>query len=160
MRLHRAGGSAESPDLARHGRAGTVGALLVSKYCDHPPLYRQSEIYAPGRGLRTLDAGRLGRGASKLLDPLVDALHRYVIAASKLHADDTPVSVLAPGQGKTKTGRLWTYVRDDRPAGDKAAPAVWFAYSLDRKGEHPERHLKKFRGILQADAYAGFNQFY
>lgn len=90
----------------------------------------------------------------------MDALHRYVIAASKLHADDTPVSVLAPGQGKTKTGRLWTYVRDDRPAGDKAAPAVWFAYSLDRKGEHPERHLKKFRGILQADAYAGFNQFY
>jgi transposase len=68
--------------------------------------------------------------------------------------------VLAPGQGKTKTGRLWTYVRDDRPAGATAAPAVWFAYSPDRKGEHPERHLKKFRGTLQADAYAGFNQLY
>jgi transposase len=68
--------------------------------------------------------------------------------------------VLAPGTGKTKTGRLWTYVRDDRPAGDTVAPAVWFAYSPDRKGEHPERHLRDFRGTLQADAYAGFNQLY
>ena len=90
----------------------------------------------------------------------MEALRRYVTAASKLHADDTPVPVLAPGQGKTRTGRLWTYVRDDRPAGDTAAPAVWFAYSPDRKGEHPERHLEKFRGTLQADAYAGFNQLY
>jgi hypothetical protein len=99
-------------------------------------------------------------GSAQLLGPLVEALRRYVTAASKLHADDTPVPVLAPGQGKTKTGRLWTYVRDDRPAGDTAAPAVWFAYSPDRKGEHPERHLEKFRGTLQADAYAGFNQLY
>ncbi len=68
--------------------------------------------------------------------------------------------VLAPGNGKTKTGRLWTYVRDDRPAGNVAAPAVWFAYSPDRKGEHPERHLREFRGTLQADAYAGFNRLY
>jgi len=97
-------------------------------------------------------------GTSELLDPLVEALRRYVMAASKLHADDTPV--LAPGNGKTKTGRLWTYVRDDRPAGDLAAPAVWFAYSPDRKGEHPEQHLRTFRGGLQADAYAGFNQLY
>jgi transposase len=77
-----------------------------------------------------------------------------------LHADDTPVPVLAPGQGKTKTGRWWTYVRDGRPAGDTGAPAVWFAYSPDRKGEHPARHLEKFRGTLQTDAYAGFNQLY
>jgi len=83
-----------------------------------------------------------------------------VMTAGKLHADDTPVPVLAPGQGKTKTGRLWTYVRDDRPAGDEAAPAVWFVYSPDRKGEHPERHLEKFRGTLQADAYSGLNQLY
>jgi hypothetical protein len=87
-------------------------------------------------------------------------LRRYVTASGKLHADDTPVPVLAPGNGKTKTGRLWTYVRDNRPAGDTAAPAVWFAYSPDRKGEHPERHLREFRGTLQADAYAGFNQLY
>ncbi len=83
---------------------------------------------------------------------------RYVLSASKLHADDTPVPVLAPG--KTKTGRLWTYVRDVRPAGDSAAPAVWFAYSPDRRGEHPRQHLRQFRGILQADAYAGFNKLY
>jgi hypothetical protein len=95
-----------------------------------------------------------------LLEPLVEVLFRYVTAASKLHADDTPVPVLAPGNGKTKTGRLWTYVRDDRPAGDAAAPAVWFAYSPDRKGEHPEQHLRQFHGILQADAYAGFQQLY
>src|SRR5438094_7048725 len=85
-------------------------------------------------------------GTAQLLEPLVEALRRYAIAAGKLHADDTPVPVLAPGNGKTKTGRLWTYVRDDRPTGDQAAPAVWFAYSPDRKGEHPERHLRKFCG--------------
>jgi hypothetical protein len=80
--------------------------------------------------------------------------------ASKLHADDTPVPVLAPGTGKTKLGRLWTYVRDDRPAGDSIAPAVWFAYSPDRKGEHPHRHLAVFTGTLQADGYAGLNRLY
>jgi hypothetical protein len=135
--------------------------VLVSKYCDHLPLYRQSEIY--GRQDVELERSTLADwvgGSAQLLEPLVEALRRYVTAASKLHADDTPVPVLAPGQGKTKTGRLWTYVRDDRPAGDTASPAVWFAYSPDRKGEHPERHLEKFRGTLQADAYAGFNQLY
>ncbi len=82
------------------------------------------------------------------------------MSATKLHADDTPVSVLAPGNGKTKIGRLWTCVRDDWPAGDATPPAVWFAYSPDRKGEHPVQHLRDFRGVLQADAYAGFNQLY
>jgi transposase len=140
---------------------GLLAHVLVSKYCDHQPLYRQSEIYArQGVELERSTLADWVGGASKLLGPLVEALRRYVMATGKLHADDTPVPVLAPGQGKTKTGRLWTYVRDDRPAGDKAAPAVWFAYSPDRKGEHPERHLKKFRGTLQADAYAGFNQLY
>ena len=140
---------------------GLLAHVLVSKYCDHQPLYRQSEIYA--RQDVELERSTLADwvgGTSRLLEPLVEALRRYVTAASKLHADDTPVPVLAPGNGKTKTGRLWTYVRDDRPAGDTAAPAVWFAYSPDRKGEHPERHLEKFRGTLQADAYAGFNQLY
>jgi transposase len=140
---------------------GLLAHVLVSKYCDHLPLYRQSEIYA--RQDVELERSTLADwvgGTSRLLEPLMEALRRYVIAAGKLHADDTPVPVLAPGQGKTKTGRLWTYVRDDRPAGDTASPAVWFAYSSDRKGEHPERHLKNFRGTLQADAYAGFNQLY
>jgi hypothetical protein len=74
--------------------------------------------------------------------------------------DNTPVPVLAPGMGKTKTARLWTYVRDDRPAGDTSPPAVWFAYSEDRKGEHPKQHLSNFSGILQADGYAGFHHLY
>ncbi len=140
---------------------GLLAHVLVSKYCDHLPLYRQSEIYArQGAELERSTLADWVGGCSRLLEPLVEALRRYVMAAGKLHADDTPVPVLAPGQGKTKAGRLWTYVRDDRPAGDNAAPAVWFTYSPDRKGEHPEQHLQKFRGILQADAYAGFNQLY
>jgi transposase len=140
---------------------GLLAHVLVSKYCDHQPLYRQSEIYArQGVELERSTMADWVGGCSRLLEPLVEALRRHVTAAGKLHADDTPVPVLAPGQGKTKTGRLWTYVRDDRPAGDTAAPAVWFAYSPDRKGEHPAQHLEKFRGTLQADAYAGFNQLY
>jgi transposase len=116
---------------------GLLAHVLVSKYSDHLPLYRQSEIYA--RQDVELERSTLADwvgGCSRLLEPLVEALRRYVMSAGKLHADDTPVPVLAPGQGKTKTGRLWTYVRDDRPAGDTAAPAVWFAYSANRKGEH------------------------
>jgi transposase len=140
---------------------GLLAHLLVSKYCDHQPLYRQSRIYArQGVELERSTLADWVGASSQLIEPLVEALHGYVMEAGKLHADDTPVPVLAPGNGKTKTGRLWTYVRDDRPAGDKAAPAVWFAYSPDRKGEHPEQHLGKFRGTLQADAYAGFNQLY
>ena len=140
---------------------GLLAHVLVAKYADHLPLYRQSEIYErAGIELeRSTLAGWVG-GTSSALAPLVEALRRYVIGADKLHGDDTPVPVLAPGNGKTKTGRLWTYVREDRPAGDPTAPAVWFAYSPDRKGEHPRQHLCDFRGTLQADAYAGFNRLY
>lgn len=140
---------------------GLLAHVLTAKFCDHLPLHRQSEIYAR-EGVQ-LDRSTLAKwvaGAGALLDPLVEALRRYVLSAVKLHGDDTPVPVLAPGAGKTKTGRLWTYVRDDRPSGSKDAPAVWFAYSPDRKGEHSQRHLKSFHGILQADAYAGFNKLY
>ena len=104
-------------------------------------------------------AGWLG-GVAHLVQPLVDALGRYVLMANKLHADDTPVPVLEPGRGVTKTGRLWTYVRDDRPAGSTDAPAVWFQYWPDRKGERPLTHLRHFTGILQADGYAGFDRLY
>jgi transposase len=140
---------------------GLLAHVLVSKFADHLPLYRQAEIYE--RVGVEIDRSTLADwvgGSSRLLAPLVDTLRRYVLAASKLHADDTPVPVLAPGTGKTKTGRLWTYVRDDRPSGDTAAPAVWFAYSPNRKGEHPQQHLRDFRGTLQADAFAGFNALY
>jgi len=140
---------------------GLIAHVLVSKYGDHLPLYRQSQIYArEGVDLdRSTLAGWVG-AASELLTPLVDEIKKHVLAAAKIHADDTPVPVLAPGNGKTKTGRLWTYVRDDRPAGLKTAPAVWFAYSEDRKGEHPKQHLTKFKGALQADAYSGFHHLY
>jgi transposase len=140
---------------------GLLAHVLVAKYCDHQPLYRQSEMYArEGVELERSTLADWVGGSSRLLQPLVDALSRHVLAAHKLHADDTPVPVLAPGNGKTKTGRLWTYVRDDRPASDSTPAAVWFAYSPDRRGEHPRQHLRSFRGILQADAYAGFHHLY
>jgi transposase len=140
---------------------GLLAHVLVAKYADHLPLYRQAEIYArEGVELdRSTMADWVG-GASRTMRPLVEALKRYVLSAEKLHGDDVPVPVLEPGNGKTKTGRLWTYVRDDRPAGNEAASAVWFAYSPDRKGEHPASHLKNYRGILQADGFAGFNRLY
>jgi len=115
------------------------------------PLYRQSEIFAR-------EGIELDR--STLLAPLVDATRKHVLAAGKIHADDTPIPVLAPGTGKTKTARLWTYVRDDRPAASDVPAAVWFAYTPDRKGEHPRQHLSNFSGTLQADGYAGFHHLY
>jgi transposase len=156
----------EAPAPARPIERGLPGPsllahVLVSKYGNHLPLYRQSEIFArEGVDLdRSTLAGWVG-AASELLTPLVDEIRKHVMAGSKIHADDTPVPVLAPGKGKTKTGRLWTYVRDDRPAGFITPPAVWFAYSEDRKGEHPRRHLKNYKGALQADAYAGLHHIY
>jgi len=140
---------------------GLLAHVLVSKYADHLPLYRQAEIYA--REGVELDRSTMAEwvgGCSRLLEPLVEALRRHVMSAAKLHTDDTPVPVLAPGRGKTKTGRLWTYVRDDRPWGDAIPPAVWFAYTPDRKGQHPQAHLSEFRGTLQADAYAGYEEIY
>jgi transposase len=140
---------------------GLLAHVLVSKYCDHLPLYRQSQIYA--REGIDLDRSTLADwvgGASALLEPLVRAIGRYVLGTYKLHADDTPVPVLCPGRGTTKQGRLWTYVRDDRPAGSVDPAAVFFRYSPDRKGERPRAHLANFIGVLQAAAYAGFDQLY
>lgn len=140
---------------------GLLAHVLVSKYCDHLPLYRQSQIYArAGVELeRSTLADWVGECAA-LLSPLVERIGQHVFSARKLHADDTPVPVLSPGLGKTKTGRLWTYVRDDAPAGSTDPPAVLFRYTPDRKGEHPRTHLKDFRGTLQADGYAGFHHLY
>jgi len=140
---------------------GLLAHVLVSKYADHLPLYRQAQIYAR-QGVE-LDRSTLADwvgDCSRLLSPLVEALGRHVMATGKLHADDTPGPVLEPGRSKTRTGRLWTYVRDDRPSGSTDPPAVLFRYSPDRKGEHPKLHLKGFTGVLQADAYAGFNDLY
>jgi len=140
---------------------GLLAQIIVAKYADHCPLYRQQGIYR--RSGVELDRATLATwvgGVARLLEPLVDVLGRYVLAAEKVHADDTPVPVLDPGRGKTKTGRLWTYVRDDRPAASRDPPAVWYRYSPNRKGEHPQTHLRHFRGILQADAYVGFGPLY
>lgn len=135
--------------------------VMVSKYCDHQPLYRLSGIFArDGIELdRSTLCGWVDKGDA-LIDPLVAAVRRYVMANDKIHGDDTPVKVLAPGTGKTRTGRLWVYVRDDRAAGDSSPRAAWFAYSPDRGGEHPQDHLRGFRGALQADAYAGWPKLY
>lgn len=140
---------------------GLLAHVLVSKYADHLPLYRQSGIYArDGVELeRSTLADWVGRSVV-LLDPLIEALRRHVLASDVLHGDDTPVPVLTPGLGKTKTGRLWTYVRDGRPCGSGQPPAAVFFYSPDRKGEHPQFHLKAFKGILHADGYAGFNAIF
>lgn len=140
---------------------GLLAQVIVAKYGDHCPLYRQQAIYRrAGVELERATLADWVGGASRLLEPLVKSLGRYVLGAEKIHGDDTPVPVLDPGQGKTKRGRLWTYVRDDRPAASRDPPAVWYRYSPDRKGEHPRSHLKDFRGILQADAYSGFAALY
>ena len=145
------------------GRAtpATLAHLLVSKYCDHLPLYRQSEIYAR-EGLE-LDRSTLGDWvgqAAWLLDPVVAKIRQHVFAAEKIHGDDTTVPVLAPGLGRTATGRLWVYVRDDRLFGGPAAPAAAYFYSPDRGAEHPTAHMASFTGLLQADGYAGFAGLY
>jgi len=92
--------------------------------------------------------------------PLVDALQRYVLQPGKVHSDDTPMPVLAPGNGQTKTARLWVYVRDDRRSGSTAAPAAWFAYTPNRQGQHPQSHLANFSGVLQADAFPGYDKIF
>ena len=153
---------APSRPIARsYAGPGLLAHILTAKYADHLPLYRQEQIYA--RDGVELDRSTMAEwvgSCTQLMTPLAEALARYVFAAGKLHADDTPVPVLDPGRGKTKTGRLWTYVRDDRPAKSKDPAAVLFRYSPDRRGEHPKEHLKPFTGILQADAYSGFGHLY
>lgn len=141
--------------------AGLLAHVAVAKYCDHLPLYRQSAIYArEGVELeRSTLADWVGR-ICHLLRPLHNALYDYVIAGAKLHGDDTPVPVLQPGRKTTKQGRLWGYLRDDRPAGNTGAAAVWFAYTPDRKGKWPAEHLASYSGTLQADGYAGYNALY
>jgi transposase/predicted DNA-binding protein len=140
---------------------GLLAHILVQKYCNHLPFYRQSEIYARedidlSRSSMASWAGRCAR----LLTPLIDELKKEIFASSHIHGDDTPIKVLAPGLGKTKTGRIWTYVRDGRAYGDTIPVAVCYFYSPDRKGERPALHLKDFTGVFHADAYGGYDQIY
>jgi len=145
------------------GRPGPalLAHVLVSKYSEHLPLYRQSEIYA--RAGVELDRSTLAEWVGRMafhLSPIADAIARHVREGPALHADDTPVPVLDPGRGKTKTGRLWVAVRDERPWGSGVPPAVFYRYSPDRKSEHAEALLAGCRGFLHADAYAGFKNLY
>ena len=145
------------------GRIGAslLAMILFEKYGAHQPLNRQSERYA-GEGI-DLDlstmADHVGAGTA-VLAPLHALIRAHVLAAERLHGDDTTVPVLA--KSKTITGRLWAYVRDDRPfgQGQTGPPAVLFHYSRDRRGQHPEAHLADYAGILQADAYSGFAGLY
>ena len=143
------------------GRAGPslLAMILEAKYGQHLPLNRQSETYA--REVIDLDVSTMADwvgACTATLSPLVTLIEDHVLAAARIHGDDTTVPVLA--KGRTITGRLWTYVRDDRPFGGPAPPAAMFFYSRDRGGEHPRRHLAKYAGILQADAYSEYTDLY
>jgi hypothetical protein len=133
--------------------------ILFEKFGQHQPLNRQSERYArEGVDLSLSTLADQVAACAFALRPLCALIERHVLAAERLHGDDTTVPILA--KGKTETGRVWTYVRDDRPFGGKDPPAALYYASRDRSGEHPERHLKGFAGILQADAYGGYNRLY
>jgi transposase len=140
---------------------GLLAHVAVAKFADGLPLHRQSGIYArDGVDLdRSTMAEWMGRIAA-LLSPLVEAIGRHVCAGPVMHADDTTVQVLAPGLGRTKTGRLWAAVRDERPFAGTAPPAAFYRYSPDRRGEHAEALLGSCRGFLHADGYAGFNSLF
>jgi transposase len=141
--------------------AGLLTHIAVSKFADHVPLYRLCQIYGrDGVEMSRSTITDMVGSCGLLLTPLAEAVGRYVLKADKVHGDDTPIRALGGKGEKAHTARLWVYVRDDRPSGDKAPPAVWFQYSADRKGEHPARHLKNYSGILQADAYSGYNAIY
>ncbi|MFV1527559.1 IS66 family transposase [Phaeobacter sp. JH20_10] len=139
--------------------AGLLAHVLVSKYADHCPLYRQSQIYArEGIDLdRSTLADWVGRSTA-LLEPLADAIGRHVKAGPAIFADDTPIKMQA--KGKCATARVWTYVRDERPWGGGDPPAAWYQFTSNRKGEHPSAHLASYQGWMHADGYAGFNDLY
>ncbi|EFO33537.1 transposase TnpC protein [Roseibium sp. TrichSKD4] len=137
---------------------GLLAHVLVSKYADHLPLYRLSQIFArEGVDLdRSTMADWVGRSTA-LLEPLADAIGRMVRQGPALFADDTPIKMLAPGNKKTKTARVWTYVRDERAWSGQSPPCAWYQFTVDRKGEHPVAHLSGYKGWVHADGYSGFN---
>lgn len=140
---------------------GLLAHVLVAKYGDHLPLYRLSKIFE--RDGIELDRSTLADWVGKataLLEPLADAIGRHVLAGQAIFADDTPIKLQVPGNGKTKTARIWTYVRDERPWSGADPPAVWYRFTIDRKGQHPAEHLAGYRGWVHADGYSGFNELY
>jgi transposase len=157
-KIHQAS-APERPIAKGLATPGLLAHVLVSKYCDHLPLYRQSRMFAR-QGVE-LDRSTLANwvgGAAWWLEPLRDRLAEHVFGSPKLFADDTPLPVLDPGRGRTRTGRLWAYARDDRPWAGSDPPAAVYFYSSDRRAERPVTHLEKFKGVLQVDGYPGFEQ--
>src|SRR5476651_2495836 len=136
-----------------------LAMIMFEKFGQHQPLNRQTERYAlEGVPIALSTMADAVGAVCAALDPLLRLVEAHVMAAERLHTDDTTVPVLA--EGKTDTGRCWIYVRDDRPFGGTGPPAAMFYYSRDRRGEHPQAHLAQYAGILQADAYDGYNQLY
>ena len=140
---------------------GLLAHVLVAKYGDHLPLYRQSQIFE--REGIDLDRSTLcdwvGKSAA-LLEPVADAIGRHVLNGSAVFADDTPIKLQASGDGKTRTARIWVYVRDERPWLGPGRPAAYYRFTVDRKGEHPASHLQGYQGWMHADGYSGFNELY
>ena len=156
---------AELPSRAiERGRPGPglLAHILTSKYCDHLPLYRQSEIYAREKVdlHRSTLTDWVGRSTA-LLEPLADHISKLVRSGPALFADDTPIKLQTRGKlGKCQTARLWSYVRDERPWCGQAPPCAWYQFSGDRKGEHPSDHLSGYEGYIHADGYSGFNELF
>jgi transposase len=151
----------ERPIAKGRASASLLAHVLVSKYCDHLPLYRQSQIFArQGVMLNRSTLANWVGGASWWLEALRERLAAHIFASGKLFADDTPVPVLDPGRGRTRTGRLWVYVRDDRPWAGPDPPAAVYFYSPDRRAERPAAHLTKFRGVLQVGHSANERQLH
>ena len=155
---------AEVPTVGvEKGKAGfgLLANILVQKYDDHLPLYRQCEILerAGIEIARSTMAGWVAYG-SDLIEIIADEIRKEIFARSEIHGDDTPIKVLTQGLGKTKIGRIWAYASDGRPHASNEPPAICYFYSPDRKGERPASHLENFQGTLHADAYAGYKSLY
>ena len=152
---------APMPDLPiAKGRPGPglVANIVINKYLDGLPLYRQSAILArEGIAIERATLADWVGHAAWWVTPLAELIGAHVLAAPIIHTDDTPIAVLAPGNGKTRTGRLWTYVVDERPWQGGRAPAAYYRFSPDRRGERPRDHLARFRGVIQADAFSGYH---
>ncbi len=148
---HRTGTTGTGSDGARGGEQVLPAPAAVSP---------ESGVRLRRPRARALALAQWVRAGDRLLSPLVLAVRRYVLGGGHLHADDTPLPVLDPGRGRTRTGYLWTYVRDERTWGSQEPPAVWFEYSPGSGGQHPRRHLHGYQGVVHVDAYAGFNELF